>query len=92
MTRGEVERRFEMDGGLFFPPTFRYYVRGIIVNSKVVMVDLTFQPIGMPDDVFKDVKLRGVWLRAHSDYQGLDSPKDILRHVGSPYLSGAAID
>lgn len=87
-----MERRFTMDGGLFSPPTFRYYVGGVIVGSKVVMVDLTFQPDGMPNDVFKDVKLRSEWLRVHPDYSGLDSPKDILRNIGSAYFSGAAID
>lgn len=92
MTRGEVERHFEMDGGLFWPPTFRYYVRNVRVDDRVVMLQLTFQPAEMPDDVFRDEKRRGEWLRAHSKYLGLDSPKDILRNIGSVSLSGAAID
>jgi len=81
-----------MDGGLIFQPTFRYYVRDVIVSSKLVMVDLIFQPDGMSDAVFKDAKLRGEWFRVHPKYIGMDSPKDILRDIGSAYLSGGAID
>ncbi|MEZ0258367.1 MAG: hypothetical protein ACAI37_24020 [Chthoniobacter sp.] len=92
MTRGEVGLHFEMDGGLFWPPTFRYYVRHIVVDGKLVMVELTFQPAGMPDDVFKDAQRRAEWIRTHAEYTSWDSPKDILRSVGSVSLSGGAID
>ena len=89
MTRGEVERGFEMDGGLIFVPMFRYYVRDIRVGDQVVMVQRTFQPIGMPDVVFKDERQRIDWIRTHDS--GWDA-KDILRSIGSVSLSGAAID
>lgn len=91
MTRAEVEKNFTMDGGLYFYLIPRYYVSGMAVDAKNIMLELSFQPKEMRDAVYQDEKFRAEWLRArHWDVTG--DPQDILRSIGKPYLSPASID
>lgn len=91
MTRKEVESLFPQDGGLCYPLTPRYYLPDIVVDSQVIMLELSFQPENMPDAIYNDEKLRILWVLKHQDYSGNDA-HDILRAIGAPYLSGRHID
>jgi hypothetical protein len=93
MTREAIEslHGFFMDGGLYDPLAPRYFLIGIYVESKCIMLDLSFQPAEMTNAIYRDEKLRRDWLRAHGDYCGI-GPHDVLRGIGRPYFRQPSID
>jgi hypothetical protein len=95
MTRQEVVRHFEADGGLIFPSGERFYLRGVSIPGQpnlVVMVEISFQPSAMDEATFADADRRREWYRHHDKWGFSGSPKDTVRSVGSPYASGIHID
>jgi hypothetical protein len=56
MTRAEIEslHGFVMDGGLYDPLAPRYFLIGIYVDTKCIMLDLSFQPAEMTDAIYQD--------------------------------------
>ena len=91
MTREQVDVHFDSDGGIFVPFHQRYCVRGVTVDSKNVMVELSFRPAGMSDAIYADEKLRRNWLRDRPHYLW-DNPRDVLQKIGLPFLQHRAID
>ena len=93
MTRAEIEslHGFAMDGGLYDPLAPRYFLIGMYVDRKGIMLDLSFQPAEMTDAIYQDEKLRRDWLRSHENYCGI-GPHDVLRGIGRPYFRQPSID
>ena len=90
MTRAQIEKHFEQDGGLSTASNQRYYIRHVLVAEKLVMVELSFQPAGIPNSVYADPKLEAEWWSKH-EWAG-NSERDILRGISKPFLSKGAID
>ena len=90
MTRAQVEKDFGQDGGLSTASNQRYFIRRVLVAEKYVMVELFFQPAGIPDHIFADPKLAAEWWRKHK-WAG-NSDRDIVRGISKPFLSKGAID
>ena len=90
MTRAQVEKHFEQDGGLSTAENQRYHVSRTFIGEKVVMVELSFQPAGIPDAVYADPKLTIEWWSTHK-WEG-SSDRDILRGISKPFLSRVALD
>ena len=90
MTRAQVEKDFERDGGLSTASNQRYYIRRVLVAEKYVMVELSFQPADIPDSVFADPKRAAEWWRKHK-WAG-NSDRDMVRGISKPFLSKGAID
>src|SRR6266446_3933950 len=85
MTRAQIEKHFEQDGGLSTATHQRYYIRHVFVAKKLVMVELFFQAAGIPDTVYADPKLATEWWSKH-EWTG-NSSRDILRGISKPFLS-----
>ena len=90
MTRAQVEKHFEQDGGLSTAEHQRYYVSRTLIGEKVVMVELSFQPAGIPDAVYADPKLATEWWSTHK-WDGT-TDRDVLRGISKPFLSRVAWD
>jgi hypothetical protein len=92
ITRKQVLQHFTADGGLIFPMSERYYLRGtrLADANKVVMVEITFKPAAMDEATFSDPQRRSAWFRSHDWFPG--APNDVVRAVSIPYESGVAID
>ena len=88
MTRAQVEKHFEQNGGLSTAEHQQYFVSRTIIGEKVVMVELSFQPAGIPDAVYADAKLATKWWSTHK-WEG-NTDRDILRGISKPFLSRVA--
>ena len=88
MTRAQVEKHFAQDGGLSTAEHQQYFVSRTIIGEKVVMVELSFQPAGIPDAVYADAKLATKWWSTHK-WEG-NTDRDILRGISKPFLSRVA--
>ena len=92
MTRAQVEKYFERDGGLQGATEQRYYIRDVVVGRKLVMVELTFRLAGIPERVYANPKLSAEWWRTHKWSTMNITDRDILRGISKPFLSSLAID
>lgn len=89
LTRAKIEKYFEEDGGLSTEMVQSYCLKGPVGHAKVVKLELTFQPAGMPDKVFADQAQASEWVRNHkTEHHGTD----ILRGISKPYLEAPIID
>ena len=92
MTRGEVKKLLEPNGGIYSRLTRHHFVPNVMVDKRRVMVALRFQPATMPDMVYEDPVKRHGWMRAFEEEADADNPLDVVREIGVPYLSYVAID
>jgi hypothetical protein len=91
MTREEVEKQFQQEGGLSTEFEQRYFLRDLPVGEKVVMVELTFQPADMPDATYADRKLARNWLDLHEPAWSARK-RDLLRGISEPFVATPATD
>ena len=81
-----------MDGGLQgISYSERYIVPGYHDGRNVVMVDIQFKPVGVPEDVYKDPQRFKDWCTVHLK-PSRESGTDIVVSVSPPYLDSMSYD